>query len=47
MGETGPVSSLEGNEIKVERRDRAQKLDTGTGLEENEKLPLKLRDKRS
>lgn len=50
VGETWPVSNLEGSEIKVERQDCAQKWDTGTGLGENgrnEKLPLKLRDKRS
>lgn len=48
VGETWPVSNLEGREIKVERRDCAQKWDTGTGLGENgEKLPLKLRGKRS
>lgn len=47
VGETWPVSNLEGSEIEVERRDRAQIVDTGTGLGENETLPLRLRDKRS
>lgn len=47
VGETWPVSNLEGSKIEVEGRDRAQKVDTGTGLGENETLPLKLRDKRS